>query len=850
MKNKFEFSVIVIVGLLVASTLYFVFNDEEQISAFKYESIEYNDLVSRSAKLGLYAIPENYEKQICFSIPNDNAIDSHVFLSEHIDEISDIREDVKFSDTPPEFHTRFDTQVKTSLALDMIKMYDFDATVIKTDNNVGKIPDRLYHFDCPFEYKDERMMLRIMFESHFWEDMPVYINVTKNDLGIPMLVNKDITVFDGGINSTVLFQNDLNKEITIQSADPINFQRGQNDKFYNSEEPEKTWENMFTKTTYEDKITIPPGKAFSYHFSSWGTPNRTLLNYTISPSNLQGTITVIPYYDCAPQKEIFSAYSKYHKVPEAPSYIPDGYAYECGFYHYPEAATFYYANSTQSEEFGEKLGHGTNPEFLAAGGLAVGLADVKSYGTPYTETESDKFTRLVERLSSDSMVTYLHGQPTVLEKKNYGELLNRITVYLDYDTRYIVESGIPFSDLYRIAESIPFEKGDGSSSIPSTFENPFKDKSLVIELIDVKRIYQPMQPISFEIFTQGHIPVASQLDVSIHDYDGKIIWQNTPSVDIGDPEIGYVDYTWSTEYDLGVPQIQDTGDYTMTVSWNNVTVQHKFQIREETQFSLLRDLIPEHAHKENFLSVFDNDCSRKEMNSIFITKNTDTDIQEIQYELEKSDQLLNLLFEKQEVFTNDEERTREYIVPSQTIDCIENIQSDNMHLVEKLEQYGKKPSLNIQLLLRESEIFYHGHEYHQAIKTADLILENIDNESTDALVVKGNSLVRLGQSEKAIETYGKAIEINPDFVEGWFRMGRVLSSNDQHDMAIQHFDQAIKIDPSYADAYIGKAFTLMILERYNDAVKSADKAVQMYPDRPVYREIYKTILDVSESQSR
>jgi len=108
----------------------------------------------------------------------------------------------------------------------------------------------------------------------------------------------------------------------------------------------------------------------------------------------------------------------------------------------------------------------------------------------------------------------------------------------------------------------------------------------------------------------------------------------------------------------------------------------------------------------------------------------------------------------------------------------------------------------------------------------------------------------LGQFEKAIETYGNAIEINPDFVEGWFRMGRALSSNDQHDLAIQHFDQAIKIDTSYADAYIGKAFTLMILERFDDAVKSAEKAVQMYPDRPVYREIYKTVLKISESQSR
>jgi len=78
MKSKFEISVITIIGLLV-SILYLVFNDGEQVSAFKYESIKYEDLVSRSVKLGLYAVPENYEKRICFSIPNDNARDSQVF---------------------------------------------------------------------------------------------------------------------------------------------------------------------------------------------------------------------------------------------------------------------------------------------------------------------------------------------------------------------------------------------------------------------------------------------------------------------------------------------------------------------------------------------------------------------------------------------------------------------------------------------------------------------------------------------------------------------------------------------------------------------------------------------------
>jgi len=50
-----------------------------------------------------------------------------------------------------------------------------------------------------------------------------------------------------------------------------------------------------------------------------------------------------------------------------------------------------------------------------------------------------------------------------------------------------------------------------------------------------------------------------------------------------------------------------------------------------------------------------------------------------------------------------------------------------------------------------SQIFYHGHEYHLVIKTADLILKNIDNENTDVLVVKCDSLVRLGHLKKQLK---------------------------------------------------------------------------------------------------
>jgi len=804
--------------------------------------------VSKSVKLGLYAVPENYEKQICFSISENNLTNSQKILSEHIDEISDILEDVGFSDTPPQFYTRFDTSVKNSFALEMIKNYDFDVTIIETNNNVGKIPDKLYYFDCPFEYENEHMMLRIMFESHFWENMPVFVNVTRNDFGVPTLTNSDITVFVGGINSTVLFQNNLDEEITLRSIDSVDYQRNENDRYYDQKKPERLSENKFAKITNEDKIIIPSGKAFSYHFSNWSNPHSTPLNYTITPSNLKGSITVIPYYDCDPSQDIFLAYSKIHKIPEAPTYLPDEYKYECGFYHYPEAATYYYANSTLSEKFGGVLGHGINPEFLSAGGLAIRFVDVKSYGMPYMEPESDKFTKLAEQFSSESMVTYLNGQPTILEKTNYGDMFNRITIFVEYNTWYIIEGGISLSELYRIAESIPFEKGD--KLIPETFDNPFKNKSLIIELIDMQEIYQPEQPISFEVFTLGHIPVASHLVVMIHDFEGNTVWQNTPSVDIGDSEIGYVDYTWSTQYDLEVPQIHEPGIYEIMISWSDVTLQQKFQIRDETQFSLLRDVVPEFVPQEDLLTVFDNDCFRKEIDQISVTKNTKQDIQNIQDKLKENDQLLNLIFEKQEVMTNNENRTFSYEVPHQVIQCIENIKSDQMNLVGNLKQYDQNQEFDIQLLLRESEIFYHGHEYLQAIKTVDLILENSDTNNSDALIVKGKSLVRLGHNEDAIKIFEKTIQNNPDFANGWYNLGRVLSSNDQHEKAIQQFDQAIRIDPKFGDTYIDKAFTLLILERYEEALQSADNALQVNPDRRIYQAIYQTIFDVLESQRR
>jgi len=891
MKNGFELSVIVAAGLLAAATLYLIHADDGgQAATFGYESIEYDDLVSRNARLGVYAVPEDHERQACFSISGGNATFPLDFLSDavsvyaptpsqednaapplgllswnieessnlsqpidpilldllfwHMEETSGIGRGAQFSDAP-EFYTGLDTYVKTSLALEVIERYGFDAVRIATDNNPQQIPDSMYRFDCPFEHLSGKAVLRVMFEPHFWDDAPAYVNVTRNDAGLPTLTNADIRVFDGGINSTVLFYNDLDREITIRSTDPVHYQRSEDDRYYLSQEPERLFENSFAKATNEDEIRIPPGKAFSHRFSSWHTPHDTPLNYTITPPNLRGTVTVTPFYGCAPSQDIFLPYAKVHRVPEPPSHLPQGYGYECGFYNYPEAATYYYANGTQSAEFGGRLGHGINPEFLASGGLAVRLEDVKPYGYPPEEHESDKFTRMAERFPANSMTAYVSGHPAVLEKERYGDsTFGRLTVYLDYDTWYVIEGGMTFSELYRIAESIPLGEGDGPSSVPETFANPFEGQPLIIRILDPGEVYQPGRPISFDIMTQGLVHDVGRLGVTITDSAGGTVWQSPPTIGVGGAKIGYVDYGWSTGYDFEAPRIRDPGHYTVTASWNGVTAQHKFQIREEPQFSLLQDMVPERAHGEALLLSFGSDCSRQGTGQGSAAAGAG--IEETKNSLRQNNELLALVFERQEAVINDEKRARSYTVPGQVIACIENIRNDIARLAEILEQAGDTPDADMRRLSRTKSAACRARSYSPPWNSTSDSRSSLDGSNPKAMLVKGKSLSRLGEREGAIEAYEEAVETNPDLAEAWSRLGYALSVEDLHQRAIQSFDQAIRADPNHADAYIGKAFTMMILERYDEALENVEKAVRIKPDVLAYREIHRSLLDFSK----
>ena len=74
---------------------------------------------------------------------------------------------------------------------------------------------------------------------------------------------------------------------------------------------------------------------------------------------------------------------------------------------------------------------------------------------------------------------------------------------------------------------------------------------------------------------------------------------------------------------------------------------------------------------------------------------------------------------------------------------------------------------------------------------------------------RGAAYYYLGQYQRAIEDYDKAIQLDPDYATAYYNRGGSYSDLAQYQRAIEGFDKAIQLDPDYAPLMIsGKRFKL------------------------------------------
>lgn len=116
-----------------------------------------------------------------------------------------------------------------------------------------------------------------------------------------------------------------------------------------------------------------------------------------------------------------------------------------------------------------------------------------------------------------------------------------------------------------------------------------------------------------------------------------------------------------------------------------------------------------------------------------------------------------------------------------------------------VELYPKRiPSL---LKLAEFQLILKKHD--ESLQTIERILKQ-DALNGEAFYMTGRVFEDMGEMDKAIRSYEKAVDSDPDLSEVWMKLGSLFAERKDPN-AIRYFDNAILVDSANIDAHFNKA---------------------------------------------
>ena len=101
----------------------------------------------------------------------------------------------------------------------------------------------------------------------------------------------------------------------------------------------------------------------------------------------------------------------------------------------------------------------------------------------------------------------------------------------------------------------------------------------------------------------------------------------------------------------------------------------------------------------------------------------------------------------------------------------------------------------------------------------------------DYYINKANRYRKLGESEKAIEYYDKALAKNPDNYEVYIVKGIIYLKMEKNEEAVKTFSEAIERFPPKAYPYFSRAQSYMRLEKYEKALEDYNSTLKIVTER-------------------
>jgi predicted O-linked N-acetylglucosamine transferase (SPINDLY family) len=118
--------------------------------------------------------------------------------------------------------------------------------------------------------------------------------------------------------------------------------------------------------------------------------------------------------------------------------------------------------------------------------------------------------------------------------------------------------------------------------------------------------------------------------------------------------------------------------------------------------------------------------------------------------------------------------------------------------------------------------------YAESLAICRGILER-EPDHVDALFLSAEIAAKMGESDRAMETYRQVLHLQPDHVPAHYKRGNLLKDRQQMEAALASYDEAIALDPGYAHAFLNRGFVLERLNQWDAALASYDQAISIDP---------------------
>ena len=119
-------------------------------------------------------------------------------------------------------------------------------------------------------------------------------------------------------------------------------------------------------------------------------------------------------------------------------------------------------------------------------------------------------------------------------------------------------------------------------------------------------------------------------------------------------------------------------------------------------------------------------------------------------------------------------------------------------------------------------------DFRGALVILEAAIQN-GEQSSDLYILKGRGLLHVDQVEQAIESFNKAIAINPNEADAYNNRALAWQSLEQADLAESDFKTAVQLNDSSSIVHYNYGVFLHLHDRYSEAIIQLEKAAKQNP---------------------